>query len=168
MAIQPIVGALPLFSFIILYIVGVISWTGDQPFARPVSKHSTTRTQDKHTETSMPRVGLKPTTPAFERAKIVHVLDLAAVVNGCIIYLCDTITTHSPLYLHLGCIFYNKQTKQTPWSESASELHRPSDRRLSAKWLPTFADRGCHVVSVTDPYCRILDFLDRSCYFSIK
>jgi hypothetical protein len=23
--------------------------------------------------------------------------------------------------------------KKTPWSESASELHRPSDRRLSAK-----------------------------------
>jgi hypothetical protein len=26
----------------------------------------------------------------------------------------------------------------TPWSESASELYRPSDRRLLAKWLPTF------------------------------
>jgi hypothetical protein len=26
----------------------------------------------------------------------------------------------------------------TPWPESASELYRPSDRRLSAKWLPTF------------------------------
>jgi hypothetical protein len=47
--------------------------------------------------------------------------------------------------------------KQTPWSESASELYRPSDRRLSAKWLPTFAARGCHVVSVTGslrPYSR--------------
>jgi hypothetical protein len=31
-----------------------------------------------------------------------------------------------------------------------------------------FADRGCHVVSVTDPYGRILDFLGRSHYFSIK
>jgi hypothetical protein len=56
----------------------------------------------------------------------------------------------------------------TPWSESASELYRPNDRRLSAKWLPTFEDRGCHVVSVTDPYGRILGFLDRSRYFSIK
>jgi hypothetical protein len=28
--------------------------------------------------------------------------------------------------------FQNK-TKQTPWSEYASELYRPSDRRLSAK-----------------------------------
>jgi hypothetical protein len=56
----------------------------------------------------------------------------------------------------------------TPWSKSASELYRPSDRRFSAIWLPTFADRGCHVVSVTDPYGRILGFLDRSRYFSIK
>jgi hypothetical protein len=31
--------------------------------------------------------------------------------------------------------------KKTPWSESASELYRPSDRRLSVKWLPTFAVR---------------------------
>jgi hypothetical protein len=58
--------------------------------------------------------------------------------------------------------------KKTPWSESASELYRPSDRHLSAKWLPTFADRRCHVVSVTDPYGRILGFLDRGRYFSIK
>jgi hypothetical protein len=58
--------------------------------------------------------------------------------------------------------------KKAPWSESASELYRPRNRRLSAKWLPTFADKGCHVVSVTDPYGRILGSLDRSRYFSIK
>jgi hypothetical protein len=45
---------------------------------------------------------------------------------------------------------------------------RPTDRRLSAKWLPTFADRWCHVVSVADPYGRILGFIDRGRYFSIK
>jgi hypothetical protein len=61
----------------------------------------------------------------------------------------------------------SKLKLKTPWSESASELYRPSDRRLSAKWLPTFADKGCHVVSVADPYGRILGFLDRSRYFSI-
>jgi hypothetical protein len=55
--------------------------------------------------------------------------------------------------------------QETPWPESASELHRPSDRRLLAKLLPTFADRGYHVVSVMDPYGRILGFLDRSRYF---
>jgi hypothetical protein len=31
-----------------------------------------------------------------------------------------------------------------------------------------FADRGCHVVSMTDPYGRILGFIDQSLYFSIK
>jgi hypothetical protein len=54
--------------------------------------------------------------------------------------------------------------KKTPWPESASELYRLRDRRLSAKLVPTFADRGCHIVSVTDPYGRILGFLDRSRY----
>jgi hypothetical protein len=43
-----------------------------------------------------------------------------------------------------------------------------TDRATAACRLPTFADRGCHVVSVTDPYVRILGFLDRSHYFSIK
>jgi hypothetical protein len=32
-------------------------------------------------------------------------------------------------------------------------------------YCPNFADRGSHAVSVTDPYDRILDFLDRSRYF---
>jgi hypothetical protein len=48
--------------------------------------------------------------------------------------------------------------QQTPWPESASELYRPSDRHLL---VPLFADTVCHVVSATDPYGRILDFLDR-------
>jgi hypothetical protein len=56
-------------------------------------------------------------------------------------------------------------TKKTPWLESASELYRPKDRSFSATSVPTFADGGCHVVRVTDPYGRILGFLDRSRYF---
>jgi hypothetical protein len=56
-------------------------------------------------------------------------------------------------------------TKKTPWPESASELHRPSERRLSTKLVTTLTDRGGHVVSVTDPYGCNLGFLDRSCYF---
>jgi hypothetical protein len=62
-------------------------------------------------------------------------------------------------------IFIVTNIKKTLWLESANELYRPSDRRLSEKILPTFADRGYHVVSVTDPYCSILRFLDRSRYF---
>jgi hypothetical protein len=59
----------------------------------------------------------------------------------------------------------NPSTQLTPWPESASELCPPSKHRLSAKLGPTFADRGYHVVSVTDPSGCILDFLDRSRYF---
>jgi hypothetical protein len=40
-----------------------------------------------------------------------------------------------------------------------------TDRRLSTKLVPSFADRGCRVVSATDPYRGILGFLDRSSYF---
>jgi hypothetical protein len=35
-----------------------------------------------------------------------------------------------------------------------SVMYRPSGRRLLAKLVPTFADRGCHVVSATDPRGR--------------
>jgi hypothetical protein len=36
---------------------------------------------------------------------------------------------------------------------------------LSAKLVPTFADRWCRVVGATDPHSRILGFLDRSRYY---
>jgi hypothetical protein len=52
---------------------------------------------------------------------------------------------------------------QTPWLYSASELYRPSGRRLSSKLVSTFADRGCRVVSAIDTHGRIL-----SRYFSIQ
>jgi hypothetical protein len=45
-----------------------------------------------------------------------------------------------------------RRIEKTPWPDSAS------DRRLSAKLVPTFAVRGCHVVSVTDPYNHIMAF----------
>jgi hypothetical protein len=60
------------------------------------------------------------------------------------------------------------QDNVIPWPESTSELYRPSDRRLSTKLVPTFADRGCHVVGVTDPYGHILGFLDRSISRQLK
>jgi hypothetical protein len=60
---------------------------------------------------------------------------------------------------HAGLLY--KKTKLRCLSLRANY----TDRRLSAKLVPTFADRGCHVVSVTDPYGRILSFLDWSRYF---
>jgi hypothetical protein len=47
-------------------------------------------------------------------------------------------------------------SKKNSMACTASELYRLSDRRMSAKLVPTFADSGCHVVSVTDSYGRIL------------
>jgi hypothetical protein len=65
------------------------------------------------------------------------------------------------------CHFNHKAKRKTKLRglQSASELYRPSDRRLSAKLLPTFADRGCRVVSATEPPGRSFGFLDRSSYF---
>jgi hypothetical protein len=51
------------------------------------------------------------------------------------------------------------------WPEPSSEQYRRSDRDLSVKLVPTFADRGYRMVSTTDPYGRILEFLHRSRYF---
>jgi hypothetical protein len=61
-----------------------------------------------------------------------------------------------------------RQVEKNPWPESASELHRPSERRLLAKLAPTFSETGCHLVNLTDSYGRVLGFLDQSCYFFIQ
>jgi hypothetical protein len=55
---------------------------GDQPTARPLPTHRTTQTENKRTQTSRPRVGFEPTTPVFERPKMVHGLDHAATMIG--------------------------------------------------------------------------------------
>jgi hypothetical protein len=44
--------------------------------------------------------------------------------------------------------------KRAPLPESPSELCRLNDHRSSAKLVPTFADRGCCVVSTTEPHVR--------------
>jgi hypothetical protein len=62
----------------------------------------------------------------------------------------------------------NSLTYTTTKQNNSGALVRQSDRRLSAKLVPTFADRGCRVVSATDPHGRIIGFLDRSRYFSIQ
>jgi hypothetical protein len=70
------------YNFLILYTVGKTPWTGDQPVARPLPTHRTTQTQNKRTQTSMPRVGFETKLPAFEWAKTVQALDRAATVIG--------------------------------------------------------------------------------------
>jgi hypothetical protein len=70
------------FQFLNLYTIHRTPWTGDQPVARPLSTHRTTQTQNKRTQTSMPRVRFEPTTAVFEHEKTVHALDSAVTVIG--------------------------------------------------------------------------------------
>jgi hypothetical protein len=93
--LQPFVGHWPLFQFLNLYTVGRTPWTSDKPVARPLPTHRTTQTQNKRTQTCMPRVVFEPTIPVFERAKTVRALDRAATVIG-ILQLYRTMTTCSP------------------------------------------------------------------------
>jgi hypothetical protein len=57
----------------------------------------------------------------------------------------------------IGCNIDTKQKKNNNKLRGfspQSELYRPSDRRLSAKLVPTLADKGCRVVSTTNPHGR--------------
>jgi hypothetical protein len=57
----------------------------------------------------------------------------------------------------------NNNNNSVAWVHE--RIYRSRDRCLSAKLVPTFVDRGCHVVSAADPYGRNHGFLDRSRYF---
>jgi hypothetical protein len=59
---------------------------------------------------------------------------------------------------HLSLAYLQICAWYTKWRESTSELHRPSDRRLSARLVPTVSKRGCRVARAADPYGRILGF----------
>jgi hypothetical protein len=47
---------------------------------------------------------------------------------------------------------YRKKRNSVAFSPQANYTDRASDRRLSVKLVPTFADRGCRVVRATDPH----------------
>jgi hypothetical protein len=85
MALQPL-WTLASFSLFNVHTVGTTPLTGDQPVARPLPTHTTTQTQNKRTQTSMPRVGFEPTIPVSDRAKTVHIVDRAATVIGELVY----------------------------------------------------------------------------------
>jgi hypothetical protein len=82
---------------------------------------------------------------------------------------------HGSIFTHLrsalklvsvNSTFYSNVLTKT--FSSASELYQPSDRRLSAKLVPTFADRGCRVVSATEPPAINSVFLTGAAIFSFK
>jgi hypothetical protein len=83
MALQPFVGPCPLLQFgNPFYTDAKTPWTSDQPVARPLPTHRSTQTQNKCTQTAMPRLRFEPTIQAFELANIIHALDRAAIVIG--------------------------------------------------------------------------------------
>jgi hypothetical protein len=72
------------------------------------------------------------------------------------------VVNYSAGWVNLLCLQKTKLKLHglSPWANCTD------DRRLSLKLVPTFADRECHMVSVTDPYGRILGFLDRHFTFN--
>jgi hypothetical protein len=94
-------------------------------------------------------------------------------------YVADRIFLEKSIVVHSVRTFRycSSPCQQQPAKTKKTELHGLSPRanytdRATAACRGSdcqlFADRGCHVVSVTDPYCRILCFLERSRNFSIK
>jgi hypothetical protein len=85
-------GPWPLFQFRnLFYTVGRTPWTGISP-SQGLYTHRTTQTQNKRTQTFMPRMGFEPTIPVFERANTVHALERAATVIGSFPKYCDMST----------------------------------------------------------------------------
>jgi hypothetical protein len=52
----------------------------------------------------------------------------------------NTATTTTTTTTTIATITTTTELSYTPWPESESELYLPSERRLSAKLVPTFAD----------------------------
>jgi hypothetical protein len=104
--------------------------------------------------------------PSVGNEKLIPKLKLVSFGSVSPVYRLQFIELRSTIMKFPTCYrSHKKLLKKNPWPEYARELYRPSDRRLSAKLVQTFSDRGCHIVSVTDPYGHILDLLDLSRYF---
>jgi hypothetical protein len=81
MTLQLYLGPWSLFQFLDLFTADRTPWKGDYPVARPLPTQEQHK-QNKRTQTSMPRVGFKPTVPVFELAKTVRSLNRADTVIG--------------------------------------------------------------------------------------
>jgi hypothetical protein len=81
MALQLFVGLWPLFQFLDLFTQSTgLPGRAISPAARLPPAHRTAQTQNKHRQTSMPRVRFEPTIPVFEPVKTVQPLDREATV----------------------------------------------------------------------------------------
>jgi hypothetical protein len=95
---------------LILYTVNRTPWTEDQPFIKPLPTHRTTQIWNKHTQISVLREGIEPTTPKIEQDKTFHASDSTATVISKIIF--DFLILHPVAHyttiLNEGTTFRNK------------------------------------------------------------
>jgi hypothetical protein len=91
------------FSFLILYTVSRLLGWGISPSQGRYVHAEQHKTQNKRTQTSMPRVGFELTTPVFERAKTVHALERAATAIGS---MCDPHNLNHNIH-HSAVFFYD-------------------------------------------------------------
>jgi hypothetical protein len=80
-------------------------------------------------------------------------------------YLCLLHFHSFTFYLYSNNLLVTSNLRSLKELRGLSPRANYSGRHLMAKLVPSFPDRECHVVSLTDPYGRILSFLDRSRYF---
>jgi hypothetical protein len=82
-------------------------------------------------------------------------------------------TYQGQYYVHMDPPNTDNHLTDHKTEKKTNKLHGLSPRanytdRATAKLVPTFVDRGCHVVSITYAYDCILDFPDQKSYFSFK
>jgi hypothetical protein len=84
LALEPPLALASHFQFHDHFTEGRIPWASNQLVARPLPKHKTTQTRNKHIP--IPNIhalcGIRTTIPASERAKTVHALDRSATLTG--------------------------------------------------------------------------------------
>jgi hypothetical protein len=95
------------------------------------------------------------------------------VMTHCCHIIIVRVIIHSSLFFHLPLlspIYNDLHRREREWVKNSVAWVRertiPTERPpLAGEVSVNFCGWGCHVVSVTDPYVRILGFLDRSRYF---
>jgi hypothetical protein len=105
---------------------------------------------------------LSPRQPVKMRAFAVHTLRSE---SRCKELLNTILHTHAQVSLQASVITNNKNNSMALVYERTILTEH---RRLSAKLVPTFEDRGCSEVSATDPYSCILDFQSEATTISFK
>jgi hypothetical protein len=111
-------------------------WTSDQLIARPLPKHRTTQTQNKHIHT--PNIhalsGIRTHDPSVERAKTVHALAHSATGTG------------KYMYTLLQCITYQMKKFQysPPWEANIVwKIYLKEDNVSSSMFVQITLNKMC-------------------------